>query len=96
MSKYVNVKVSAIVCTDFYIEVPDNASEEEIRELSKQEVVLPHEYPTVIDNAVRKMGIIVRGLDSMLRAWDVEDINYIVDDPNIFYNGGNLKATEGE
>lgn len=42
MSKFINVTVSTSLSTDFYLEVPDNASEEEIRELAKKEVILPH------------------------------------------------------
>ena len=45
MSKFINVTVSTSLSTDFYLEVPDNASEEEIRELAKKEVILPHTYP---------------------------------------------------
>ena len=49
MSKYVNVTVSASISTDFYIEVPDNTSEEKIRELAEKEVILPHTYPNYLN-----------------------------------------------
>ena len=39
MSKFVNVTVSTSLSTDFYLEVPDDATEEQIKELAKKEVL---------------------------------------------------------
>lgn len=89
MSKYVNVSVSASLSTDFLIEVPDEATEEEIRNLAKDEVVLPTEYPTKIHKFLTQHGINVGNLDSMLRSWNIDEIEYIID-------GGNTISTEGE
>lgn len=81
MSKYVNITVSTSLSTDFFIEVPDNATEEIIKELAKKEVILPHNYPKVIDNFLRtRMGIQIQGFDSMLRSWDVDELEYIIND----------------
>lgn len=80
MCKYVNVTVSTSLSTDFFIEVPDDATEEQIQELAKNEVILPHTYPNVIDKAIKRMGIQVKGLDSMLKDWNVDEINYIIND----------------
>ncbi len=90
MSKYVNVTVSTSLSTDFYLEVPDDATEEQIRELAEKEVILPHTYPDVLDTYLRtRMGIEVRGLDGLLRDWNVDEVEYIID-------GGNTGTTEGE
>lgn len=81
MSKYVNITVSTSLSTDFFIEVPDNTTEETIKELAKKEVILPHNYPKVIDNFLRtRMGIQIQGFDSMLRSWDVDELEYIIND----------------
>lgn len=81
MSKYVNITVSTSLSTDFFIEVPDNATEETIKELAKKEVILPNNYPNVIDNFLRtRMGIQIQGFDSMLRSWDVDELEYIIND----------------
>lgn len=80
MSKFVNITVSTSLSTDFYLEVPDDATEEQIQELAKNEVILPHTYPNVIDKAIKRMGIQVKGLDSMLKDWNVDEINYIIND----------------
>ena len=90
MSKLVNIKVSASISTDFYLEVEDNATEDQIKELAKKEVILPHTYPTFIDNILKtRLGINVGGLDSMLKDWNVDETEYLID-------GGNYKTSNGE
>ena len=90
MSKFVNITVSASLSTDFYLEVPDDATEEQIKELAEKEVILPHTYPEVLDNYLRtSLGIRVGGLDSMLRSWNMDDLVYVID-------GGNYQTSEGE
>lgn len=84
MSKFINVTVSTSLSTDFYLEVPDNASEEEIRELAKKEVILTHTYPDVLDMYLRtRMGIEVRGIDSLLRDWNVDEVEYIIENGEV-------------
>lgn len=83
MSKFVNVTVSTSLSTDFYLEVLDDATEEQIRELAKNQVILPHTYPTILDNFLKtRMGIKVQGLDSMLKSWNVDEVEYIIDGGN--------------
>lgn len=90
MSKFVNVTVSASISTDFYLEVPDGATEEQIKELAEKEVILPHTYPEVLDNYLKtSLGIRVGGLDSMLRSWNMDDLVYVID-------GGNYPTSEGK
>ncbi len=80
MSKFVNVTVSTSLSTDFYLEVPDDATEEQIRELAEKEVILPHTYPTVLDNFLKtRMRINVQGLDSMLKSWNIDEVEYIIE-----------------
>lgn len=83
MSKFVNVTVSASLSTDFYIEIPDDASEEQIKELAKKEVILPHKYPKVIDEYLRnRTGIVINGLDTMLKDWNIDELEYIIESSN--------------
>ena len=79
MSKYVNVTVSASLSTDFYIEVPDNATDAEIKELAEREVILPNDYPQVTDATLQRLGVRVCRLDSMLRAWNIDELEFIID-----------------
>lgn len=80
MSKFVNVTVSASLSTDFYIEVPDDATEEQIKELAQKEVILPNNYPSFIDNFLQiRMGVKVSGVDGLLRSWNVDEVEYIIE-----------------
>ena len=77
MNKYINIRVSATISTDFFIEVPESTSEEKILDLAKKEVILPHKYPEVLDNILQtRMGIKVTGIDSMLKAWNIDKLDY--------------------
>lgn len=90
MSKFVNVTVCTSLSTDCYLEVPDNATEEQIRELAEKQVILPHTYPTVLDNFLKtRMRIKVQGLDSMLKSWNIDEVEYIID-------GGDSSTSKGE
>ena len=90
MSKFVNVTVSTSLSTDFIIEVPDDADESKIRELAEKEVILPHTYPSVLDDFLRtRMGIQVSGMDSMLRSWNLDELEFLID-------GGNPETPVGE
>lgn len=90
MSKFVNIKVTANVTTQFYLEVSDNISDKEIKELAEKEVILPSDYPIYIDNILKtRMGININGIDSMLKNWKTDKIEYIID-------GGNNSTSEGK
>ena len=79
MSKLVNITVSASISTDFYLEVEDNATEDQIKELAKKEIILPHTYPQYIDNFLKtKLGIRVGNLDTMLKSWNIDETEYII------------------
>ena len=79
MSKLVNIVVSASISTDFYLEVEDNATEDQIKELAKKEIILPHTYPEYIDNFLKtKLGIKVGNLDTMLKSWNIDETEYII------------------
>lgn len=83
MSKYVNITDSTSLSTDFVIEVPDSADESKIRELAEKEVILPHTYPDYLNKFLRtRMGINVQGIDSMVKSWNVDELEYIIDEGN--------------
>lgn len=80
MSKYVNIKVETILTNDFYLEVDDSTSKEEIEKLAIKEVKLPHTYPNIIDNFLKQRGINIQGIDSMLKDWNIKETKYIIND----------------
>lgn len=78
--KFVNITVSTSLSTDFFIEVDENATEEQIREQAIKEIKLPSDYPKEIENFLKsRMGITVQGLDSMYKNWNVDEVEYIID-----------------
>ena len=80
MSKYVNITVSTSLSTDFTIEVPDNADEVKIKELAQKEVILPHTYPDYINKFLKeRFRINVQGIDSMLRSWNVDELEFLIE-----------------
>lgn len=90
MSKFVNITVSTSLSTDFFIEVPDDSTEEQIKEKAKREVILPHTYPHVLDNFLRtRLGITIQGMDSMLKDWSVDELEFLID-------GGNTETSKRE
>lgn len=80
MSKYVNIKVETILTNDFYLEVDDNLTKEQIEELAKKEVTLPNEYPRIIDTFLKQRGINIQGIDSMLKDWNIKETKFIIND----------------
>lgn len=78
MSKYAHIQVSASISTDFYVEVPDDATESQIKDLAYKEVIYPNKYPEVIDAQLQRMGIQIRGIDSMLRSWEIDNVKYVI------------------
>lgn len=80
MSKYVNIKVETILTNDFYLEVDDNLTKEQIEELAKKEVTPPNEYPRIIDTFLKQRGINIQGIDSMLKDWNIKETKFIIND----------------
>lgn len=80
MSKYVRIDVSTVVSTDFYIEVDDEATDEEIKAIATKEITLPHLYPHYLDGWLQdRLGIKVQGIDSMLRSWINDKLKFLID-----------------
>ena len=79
MSKYVNITVSTSLSTDFILEVPDDASEEEIKKLASKEVILPTEYTKLVDSYIlSRYNIKVQGINAP-RTWNVDEVEYIIE-----------------
>lgn len=79
MTKFVNVTASVTLSTEFIIEVPEDATEEKVKELAEKQIVLPNDYPNAVTKILKETGIQISGLDSMFKSWNVDDIAYIYD-----------------
>lgn len=81
MSKFVNVSVEVLLDTDFYIEVEDNATKENIEYVAKQNTTLPNKYPEILNKFLKeRFNLEVKGLDSLLKSWNIKNINYIINE----------------
>lgn len=76
-TKFVNVTVSTTLSKSIYIEIPENATEEEIRELAEKEVFTPQKVLERIAGILRQFNISLTGLQ--LEDWIVDDLEYIID-----------------
>lgn len=81
MSKNVNVKITTTLSTDFYIEVPEDLSEEDIKKSAAEQAVFPHNFPQYIINLLKnRMGLNISGIDTMFNAWELDDVQYMIRD----------------
>lgn len=60
-----------------YLDVPEDSSEEELRELAQKEILLPHNALYSANNALARVGIKINGLD--LSDWEITNTEYIID-----------------
>lgn len=74
MSKLVGIKAVVTMSRTLYIEVPDEATEEEIQDKASKEIMLPHNALYTADSALKRSGIKINGLD--LKDWEVNKYEY--------------------
>lgn len=75
MSKLVGIKAVVTMSRTLYIEVPDEAAEEEIQDKASKEIILPHNALYTADSALRRAGIRIDKLD--LKDWEVNKYKFI-------------------
>ena len=75
MSKLVGIKAVVTMSRTLYIEVPDEATEEEIQDRASKEIMLPHNALYMVDNALRRMNVKIDKLD--LKDWEVNKYEFI-------------------
>ena len=73
MSKSVGIKATVTMSRTLYIEVPDEATEEDIMKKAGEEIIPPHNALYIADNALRRMNVKVDKLD--LKDWEVTKYN---------------------
>ena len=75
MTKLVGIKAVVTMSRTLYIEVPDEATEEEIQDRASKEIMLPHNALYAADSALRRSGIKINGLD--LKDWEVNKYEFV-------------------
>lgn len=71
MTKLVGIKATVTMSRTLYIEVPEEATEEEILKKANEEITPPHNAIYMADSALRKVNIKIDKLD--LKDWEVVD-----------------------
>lgn len=79
MNKLVKVAVSASLSTDFYIEVPEEASKDEIKEVASKEIIIPTDYPKYLNSFLKQHFNIDVPLDSLVSSWILDEFEIIVE-----------------
>lgn len=75
MTKLVGIKATVTMSRTLYIEVPEEATEEEIQDRASKEIMLPHNALYTADSALRRAGIKINGLD--LKDWEVNKYEFV-------------------
>lgn len=76
MSKFIGVSATVMMDRLLYIEVPEKASDKEILEKAKEEILLPHDALDKIDTTLKQSGIRFSGID--LKDWNLTDVEYLI------------------
>lgn len=63
MTKLVGIKATVTMSRTLYIEVPEEATEEEILKKANEEIIPPHNALYMADNALRRMNVKIDKLD---------------------------------
>lgn len=71
MTKMVGIKAIVTMSRTLYIEVPEEATEEEILKKANEEIIPPHNALYMADSALRRVNIKVDKLD--LKDWEVTE-----------------------
>lgn len=74
---YKNVTVSITLSKSLCIEVPENATDEQVQELAKQEIMTPDKIMKISEQLFRQMKIGVQGVD--FKGWVVDELEFITE-----------------
>lgn len=74
---YKNVTVSITLSKSLCIEVPENATDEQVQELAKQEIMTPDKIMKISEQLFKQMKIGVQGVD--FKGWFVDELEFITE-----------------
>lgn len=73
-TKLVGIRAEVILDRTVYIEVPAEATDDEIIKKASEEIILPHNALYMADSALKRTGLKLDHLD--LKDWEVDKCNY--------------------
>lgn len=74
---YRDVTVSITLSKNLCIEVPENATDEQIQELAKQEIMTPDKIMKVSEQLFKQFGVGIQGID--FKGWVVDELEFITE-----------------
>ena len=72
---YREVTVSVSMSKSFMVEIPEDASDEELLDKAKREVMLPSAVMDACRNVFRQLGVKVNGID--FNDWCTDEVEFI-------------------
>ncbi len=77
-TKMIEVKATITMSRSLYIEVPIEATNDEIISKAKTEILIPQVALETANAALRKVGIVINGLD--LKDWETNNIEFTINE----------------
>lgn len=74
---YKEVTVSITMSKSLCLEVPENATNEQIQERAKQEIMTPDTIMKISEQLFKQFNIGVQGVD--FKGWNVDELEYITE-----------------
>ena len=74
---YKEVSVSISMSKSLCLEVPENATSEQIQEQAKQEIMTPDTIMKIAEQVFQQYRIGVQGVD--FKGWNVDELEFIVE-----------------
>jgi hypothetical protein len=74
---YKEVTVSITMSKSLCLEVPENATNEQIQERAKQEIMTPDTIMKISEQLFKQFKIGVQGVD--FKGWNVDELEYITE-----------------
>lgn len=72
----IEVACSVSMSRSLYLEVPEGTTKEQLIELAKQEIILPHNAMAKVQQVLNQLGIRLREkLD--LNDWNIDEVEYV-------------------
>ena len=78
LTNYVEVIASVTMSKSLCIEVPEGATKEDIIELAKRELILPHKGIAYLENILSQVGVQINGIEH-IKDWNIDELKYITD-----------------
>lgn len=74
---YRDVTVSITLSKSLCIEVPENATKEQIQEQAKAEIMTPDKIMKISEQLFRQFNVGIQGVD--FKGWHIDELEYIVE-----------------